>query len=240
MKKSKLFLISAGVLALLIAAAIVFVLTNINTIVKAAIEKHGSQATKTTVRVSAVRIKLSSGEGSISALTVANPRGFSKRDLFSLGKISVGIDVRSITKSPIVIPDIRISGPEILYEMNSSGASNLDALLKNLQGPEAAPKKEPGGKKKGKEIRLFIRKLVFENGRVEARIAALGDRLILLDLPRLELTNIGGNRGATPSEVATTVATALARETAKVVTRSQGEKYLKKGAGDLLNRYLRK
>lgn len=74
---------------------------------------------------------------------------------------------------------------------------------------------------------------------MEARIAALGERPIMLDLPRLELTEIGKNGGATPTQVAKTVATALAEQTAKAVARSQGEKYLRKGAEGLLQQYLK-
>ena len=240
MKKGRIFLIIAAVLVLVLAGVTVYVLTNLNFIVKEAIEKYGSQATKTAVRVSSVNVRLSSGEASIAGLTVANPRGFTAPNIFSLGNISTRIAVQSVAKSPVEIQDIRITGPEVFYEMTKSRTSNLDALKKNLQGPETA-QKEPGEKKaKGKEVKLFIRKLVIEKGRVEARIAALGEKPIMLDLPRLELTDIGKNGGATPAEVAKTVATALAEETAQVVARSQGEKYLRKGADDLLKRYLGK
>ncbi len=237
MKKGKLLLIALAVFAIFVAGAVVYVLTNIDSIVKAAIEKHGSQATKTEVSVSSVSIHLSAGAGSISGLTVANPPGFSTPDIFSLKDISTRIAVKSVTKTPIVIDDIRISGPEVFYEMNSSGRSNLDMLKKNMASPEAATK-GPGRKKApGKEVRLFIRKLVFENGRVEVRIAGIGNKPVSVALPRLELNDIGKNGGATPAQVAQTVITALAEETAKIVARSQGEKYLRKGAEDLLKRY---
>lgn len=239
MKKGRIVLIVAGVFALVICGVLVYVLTNIDHIVKNAIEKYGSQATRTAVRVTAVHIGLSSGEASIQRLTVADPPDFSAPNIFSLSNISVRIDVRSVTASPIVIEDIRITGPEVFYEMNSSGVSNLDALTKKLQGPEAGGSK-PAERKAQKEVKLFIKKLVIEKGRVEARIAGLGERPIMLDLPRLELNDIGKNNGATPTEVARTVATALAEQTARALARTQGEKYLRKGAEGLLKRYLGK
>ncbi len=239
MKKSRIFLFVVLAVILFIAASVVYVLTNINSIVKQAIEKYGTDATKTAVSVSSVDIKLTSGAGSVSGLDVANPRGFSTPNIFSLGAVAVKIDVKSVTKTPIVMPDIRITGPQVFYEMNKSGGSNLDALTKNLQTPEGSAKGQPAEKKAGKkEVRLFIRKLVLEKGRVEARIAALGDQPIMLDLPTLELHDIGKNGGATPTEVAKIVATALAEETAKAVARTQGQKVLRKGAEDLLKRYL--
>ncbi len=238
----KFILIIAAVFVLLIAGSVIYVLTNIDSIVKAAIEKYGSQATKTEVSVSSVSVRLSSGAASISGLAVSNPPGFSTPDIFSLKDISTRIAVKSVTKTPIVIEDIRISGPEVFYEMNSSGANNLDALKKNMASPEP-PKKEPGrkkGQKKEKEVRLFIRKLVFENGRVEVRVASLGNKPVIVVLPRIELNDIGRNGGATPTQVAQTVLTALAEETARTVARTQGQKYLRKGAEEMLKRYLEK
>ncbi len=241
MKKSRIFLLIVLAFVLFIAGAVIYVLTNLDSIVKQAIEKYGTEATKTTVSVSAVDIKLSAGQGSVDGLQVANPRGFTAPYIFKLGNIAARIDVKSVTKTPIVIQDIRITGPEVFYEMDKSGVSNLDALQKNLKGAEGAARKEPAEQKTGeKEIRLFIRRLVLEKGRVEARIAAVGDSPIMLDLPRLELTDIGKNGGATPAEVAKIVATALAEETARVVARTQGERVLRKGAEDLLQRYLGK
>ena len=238
MKKGRIFLIVAAVLVIVIVGALVYILTNINHIVKEAIEKYGSQAAKTAVHVSSVDIRLSSGEASIHGLTVANPPGFTAPNIFSLANISARLDVKSITRSPILIQDIRITGPEVFYEMNSSGLSNLDELTKNLQ--EKTPEKKQAEMKGKKEVKLFIRKLVFEKGRVEARIAALGEKPIMLDLPRVEQTEIGKNGGAAPDEVARAVATAIAEQTAKAVARSQGEKYLRKGAEDLFKRYLEK
>jgi hypothetical protein len=239
MKKGRIILIIAAVLALVVAGAVLYFSMNINSIVKAAIEKYGSQVLKTGVHVSSVKILLSSGEGAINGLTVKNPPGFFSPNIFRLGNISTRIEVGSVTKTPIVIDDIRISGPEVSYEMNSTGTTNLDVLKKNLPGAGGGPTKEPGEAKE-KETKLFIRRLVIEQGRVEVRIAAPGSKPVIVDLPRLELTDIGRNGGATPAQVTNTLVTALAEQTAEVVARTQGERYLRKGAEDLLKRYLGK
>jgi uncharacterized protein involved in outer membrane biogenesis len=239
MKKGRIMPIIVLVLGLAVAGSVIYVLTSIDVIVKTAIEKYGSQATKTDVNVSSVNIRLSAGAGAITRLTVANPPGFSSRNIFSLGNISTRIDVKSVARSPVVIQEVRITGPEVFYEINQAGTSNLDVLKKNLERSPA--KKAPEEKKSGgKEIKLFIRKLVFEKGRVEVRVAALSERPFIVDLPRLELKDIGRNGGATPAAVATTISAELAREAARAVARSQGEQYLRRGAEDLLKRYLRK
>jgi hypothetical protein len=70
------------------------------------------------------------------------------------------------------------------------------------------------------------------------RVAKLMDKPYIVELPRLELIDIGKQGGAVPAEIARTIAIALAEETAKVIARTQGERLLRKGAEDLLNKYL--
>lgn len=241
MKGKRTVLIGAGVLVVVIAAALVFILTNINSIVKAAIEKYGSEAAKTAVRVSSVTIHLTSGEGAIAGLTVANPRGFSSPYVFRLGKISTRIDARSVASGLIVINEVRIAAPQVVYEMNQSGASNIAALKKNLEGPApTAPKKAGTEKKtKGKEIKVLIRKLVIESGQIDARIAALGDSTETLSLRRIELTNIGKPGGATPEQVTQQVLSALVEEAGNSV-RSRLKKNVKEGVEHAVKRLLNK
>jgi hypothetical protein len=231
-------LIIAGVLVVLIAAALILILTNINSIVKAAIEKYGSEAAKTAVRVSLVTIHLASGEGAIAGLTVANPRGFSSPSVFRLGKIRSKIDTRSIASSPIVIDEVRISAPVVVYEMNSSGASNIAVLKKNLDGPAMKAAGEQR-RAKGKETKVIIKKLIIESGRIDAHIAAAGDRTETLALRRIELTNIGRPGGASPSQVGQQVLSALVNEAENSV-RSRLKKNVEKGVERAVKRFLNK
>ncbi len=236
--KKKIIISIIAALVLFIAGSVIYVLTNIDSIVKAAIEKYGSEATKTAVRVSSVKIKLTDGEGGLRGLTIADPPGFSFPSIISLGEVSLRIAVKSITQTPVVIDNVLISGPEVFYEMKEDASSNVDALRKNLaSGPSREEK--PIKAAKGKEVRLRIRKLVFEKGKVHVRIAKVADRPNTLDLARIELTDIGGQKGATPEEVGRIVATALAEETAKAVAQSGGQRLLQKGTEELLNKYLR-
>jgi hypothetical protein len=142
MKIGRIILIIVGVLVIGIAGAVYYVMTNLDSIVKGAIEKYGSEAAKTAVRVSSVSIRLTEGKGEISGLTVANPHGFSSPNVFRLGKISVKIDTRSVTSSPIVIDEIHISSPQVVYEMNQVLASNILVLKKNIQESAADSKKK--------------------------------------------------------------------------------------------------
>ena len=237
MKKGRIALIIAGVVFVIIAAALIFVWTNLDRIVKAAIERYGSEATQTAVRVDSVTIRLASGEGAIAGVTVANPKGFTTPHAFSLGKISTRIDTRTITKSPIVIDEIRIAAPQIVYEMNQSGASNIGLLKKNIQRSAGTPKKtKKENKASGNEPKVRIKKLIIESGRIDVRVAALGDRPRKATLRRLVLRDIGGTKGATPSEIASQVMGILVDETVRTVGKKSAERYLEKGADRVLKK----
>jgi len=238
--KKKIIIFSVLALVLAIAGTVAYVLTNIDLIVKTAVEKYGSQAVKTQVRVSSVKIKLSQGEGAIRGLTVANPSGFVSPSIIMLDTISIRIAKNSIASTPIVIDNILISGPEVFYEMKADGTANVDILKKNLAESGSSKEEELQQGRKGKELRLRVGKLVFEKGKVHVRVAQLMDKPYIVELPRLELINIGKHGGATPAEIAHTMATALVQETVKAVAMTQGERLLRKGAEDLLNKYLNK
>jgi hypothetical protein len=235
--KKKIIIIAAVVaLILAVAGTVTYILTNLDSIVKAAIEKYGSQATKTAVRVSSVKIKLTNGEGALRGLTIANPSGFSFPSIITLDNISVRIDVKSVAGTPVIIDNVLVSGPEVFYEMKENGTANVDVLRKNLTASGSSREKQP--QKKGKEVRLRVRRLAFEKGKVHVRVAKSIANTI--ELPRLELADIGKQSGASPEEIARTIAIALTKETAKVVARTQGERLLRKGTENLLNKYIGK
>jgi uncharacterized protein involved in outer membrane biogenesis len=235
MKKS--FIIGALVV-LLAAGLLVSVLTNLDTIVKAAIERYGSQATKTQVRVSSVTIELASGRGILDGLSVANPPGFTSPNIFLLKQVSLKISVKSLSGSPLVIDQVRVSGPQVFFDINRSGNTNIEALKKNLKSAEGVSAGRTANGK-GKEVRLVIKKFIFENGTVHVQVPHPDEKSIV-NLPRLELTGIGGNDGVTAAQAAKVIATALAEEAAQAALRAQGEKTLRKGAERLLKRYREK
>ena len=99
------------ILVIFIAGALYYVLTNLDSLVKGAIEKYGSQVTQTAVRVDSVKITLTEGAGAINGLTIANPQGFDAAHAFSLAQISTKIDPQNVTGDPIIIDDITIRAP---------------------------------------------------------------------------------------------------------------------------------
>ncbi|MEK6742438.1 MAG: hypothetical protein AABZ15_02460 [Nitrospirota bacterium] len=234
--KRKILVIIAAA-GLILAAAFAILWTNLDWIVENAIERYGSQATGTRVRVRGVALNPVKGRGVIEGLTVANPHGYSAPHILSLGAISVRIEPRSIASNPVVIDDIRITSPLVVYETNEAKVANVDVLKKNLGAyrPEKpATRGKKGTKEEGKRLR--IRHLVIENAKAEVRVAALGDKPRIVTLGRIEMTDIGGKNGAPPEEVAKQIVTAILSEVSKEVGKAGASKLLENAVERALKR----
>jgi hypothetical protein len=235
--KRKVLVIIAATAGLLLAAGLIFLWMNLDWIVKNAIERYGSQATGTAVRVDRVTMKTTQGKGTIRGLTVANPPGFSAPHILSLGGVSVRIVPRTIASNIIVVDDIRIAAPVVVYEMNAARVANVDVLKKNL-GTDR-PTKAGAHSKKGvpdEEKRLRIRHLMIENAKVDVRIAGLNDRSRTVMLSRLEMSDIGGKNGAPPEEVAKQIVTAILTAVSKEVGKAGASRLLEKALERSLKR----
>jgi len=189
------------------------------------------------VRVDRVDLRPLQGKGAIEGLTIANPRGFSAPHLLSLGGISVRLEPRTVTANPVVIDNIRIAAPLVVYEMNEDRVANVDVLKKNLGAGQ--PARTTTGDKKGakeKSRRLRIRHLVIEHAKADVRIAALGDKSRTVALPPIEMADIGGKNGASPDEVAKQIVTTLLSEVSKEIGKAGASRLLEKGLERALKR----
>lgn len=197
----KTILIVGLLIVLALAGGVYYLLTNLDAIVKAAIEKYGSEATQTAVRVDSVHIELKDGSGDIRGLTVANPPGYSIPHAFTLGKIKTGLDLESLRKEPYVITEVTIDAPQVFAEVNNERKISLNELRKNLVSdkPKAEAKPDTGA---GAEPRLIIRRVSFTNGSLYAKIVPLNNKELKLNLPAIQMNDIGGSNGATPQEIA--------------------------------------
>lgn len=214
----KVILIVLLLIVAVIGAAIYFVFTNLDAIVKTAIEQVGSQTTQTDVRVDKVKIKLTDGAGTISGLTIANPNGFAAPNAFSLGEIDTQIDINTLTKGPITINKVIIRKPQVFYEMNKDRESNLNALYKNIAagGGDGSTKKPAA---KSNEPKLIIRHFQVAEATVEANVVPLNKKLTL-KIPTIDLKNLGGKSGATPSEISKQVLDAITQRALAAVKQA--------------------
>ena len=223
MKKTLVVIV---ILLLIVAGGVYYFLSNLDMLVKAAIEKYGSEVTQTAVRVDRVKIDLKQGAGGIYGLTVANPRGFDTKQAFSLGETSVKINLKSIGEDVIVIDAITVRAPKVMYEMNAAREGSLNKLYDNISKSIPAGK---AGKEESADAgpKLIIRKLVFEDGAVDARLVPLDNKTYSVKLPAINMANLGAPRGATGSALAKEILGRITKAAQEEVKRQVIDKQLK-------------
>jgi hypothetical protein len=230
MKRIVLAVIALAIVG--VAVALTLLVSKLDSIVEAAIEKYGTEMTGTVVRVGGVEIEISTGKGTIRDLTIANPAGFESAHAFRLGEITLDIDAGSIaTREPVVIDAIVIRAPEATYEMNASGRSNVLIIQDNLKRYQGSGDDAEPDAPAGESTRLAIKQFVFEEGEVKARTSAVGGRDATVALPPLRMNGLGGTRGATGAELGKTVLSAYTQKVLKAVASNQLDRVLDEKLG---------
>jgi hypothetical protein len=224
-------LLIAGIVIIVLIIVIAFsLLSNLNAFVAKAIQKNGSNVTRTSVRVSGVDISLRDGRGSIKGIRVASPDGFETRTAFSLDDIAVEIDIKSVRQDPVVIEEIRVQFPIVKAEITKTGASNIDELRKRVQAYTAGTAGE-SGKSAGRNKRIRIERFVFAKGSVEVDASALGLEKRTIVLPEIRLDDVGGTNGAPPDEIARIVLKAIAGKAISEIAGSELDRLVKEKLG---------
>ncbi len=223
--KKKIIAGTILIVVIAIAIGVYYLLSNLNSLVAEAIEKHGSDVTDTSVGVSGVDISIREGRGSIKGLTVASPDGFEADNAFSLGDITVDIDLNSVREHPVVIEEIRIQAPVVNAEINGSGVSNIDELRKRVQAYTAKLSSDghagEEGEAEGESQTLRIKRFIFEQGRIELDASALGVDKKTITLPEIRLNDIGGAKGAAPDEITRVILTTVTNKVLKEIADSE-------------------
>lgn len=209
-------LIGGGVVVVLAVAAVWLLYSSLDSLVRAAVEKYGSEITRTEVRLNEAVISATSGEGVLRGLKMGNPRGFKSDSAFRLGEVRVRIDIKSLGRDTVVIKEVVIAAPQITYELGPNG-SNIDAIRRNVEsymGGGAGQAR--GGGEAG--TKLVIEDLYVRGGKVGVSATALEGRTLSATLPDIHLTGIGKDKGgATPAEVLDRVIGAVGQGAGKAV-----------------------
>ena len=243
----------------MLVVGVLVVIWSLDSIVKGAIERYGSAATKVAVHADSVALSLLGGSAAINDLTVANPSGFSSANVFRLGKIQLSLELGTIRSNPLVIDEITIVAPEVHFELDQNGESNVDVIRRNLAqfrsgasgGAPASPAPsqptpaQPARREPADAQRFLIKKLSIQAAQLVIDTSALGGERRVVKLPDTEETDIGARSGgATGSEVAAVVVRVLVRDVAATVAAAQVERALEKqhrrGGGESAGRRRRR
>ena len=209
-------------LLIVFVGAVFYVLNNLDALVEAAIEEFGSDAVKTSVQVEEVEIRLTEGAATISGLTIANPDGFSLPQAFSLGEITLDINLEKTHQELIAIDAINVAAAKVYYEINAERNGSLNMLKDNLEMSAGASTgtsvdDKPSEDSAGAPIRLDISHFEFKDASLHAKVVPLKDKTYDLMLPALVLTNLSG----TPEQISRQVLDKLI-DHAKKEIRKQG------------------
>ena len=238
--------IVAAVATLVLGSGVLAVFWSLDSIVKGVIERYGAAATQVAVHADSVALSLLAGSATISDLTVANPSGFSSANLFRLAKMQLLVDCGTIRSNPIVINEITIVAPEVHFELNQNGESNVDVIRRNLAqfrsgtrggapaspGPREPTRAQPVSQEPADTQRFLIKKLSIQAAQLAIDTSALSGERRVVKLPDTEETDIGARSGgATGGEVAAIVVRTLVRDVAATVAAAQVETALEKNIG---------
>ena len=212
------------VLILLVVGGGYFFLSNLGSLIVAAVEEYGSDVTQTEVSLANAEVDITSGEGALSGLTVGNPSGFNTDSAFSLGQIAVKLDTDSVTGDTIVIREILVANPEVTYELGDGG-SNIDAIRENVdafmaaQGGGGASSGGGGDEAGGAERKLVIEDLYIRGGTVNVSATFLEGEQLSAGLPEIHLQDIGKDSGgASPEQVVGQIIASLGDATGKAIS----------------------
>ena len=183
------------VFLIILAAGIFWLHNNMDSLVKSAIEKYGSQMTGTRVEVASVEIRAEKGQGVVKGFIVGNPSGFKTPYALKVGRIEIDLDVSSIVKPVVLIRKIAVASPDVIYE-RAKGTTNFDAIQKHIEdqagSPGASKGKEEGGKK------LIVDRLSIRGAKAQASAEFMQGKTVTVSLPDITLNNIGKAEGGVP------------------------------------------
>lgn len=215
------------VLVVAVGGGLYYLYSNLDAIVKTAIESYGGDATQTKVSVKDVKLSLTSGEGSMSGLLVGNPKGFSTPESLSLGSVSMKVDTSGITvfppsvKFPVIVKEVVINAPAITYERGAS-TGNLETIQQNVTKYAGMDQSKPAAKPAsgGKEDPKFIiENLYVRDGKIAISHSALQGKTLSSGLPTIHLKDIGKDKGgASPAEIADKVIGAITQQAARIAS----------------------
>jgi hypothetical protein len=223
----KKILIGVGVLVVIVVILVVIVLKNLDDIVKAVIEKVGTDVTGVDVSVGSVKIKLSEGSAAIRNLRMANPPGYSDEPMIDFGELSLKADFENS-----VIEKINVVSPHFQFEQKGA-TSNFQEVQKNIEKrSEGKPEEEeePVEKKEVVEEEPTVIQIdLFEIK--DARVTFISDledepkELIIESLPFKNLKGTG-------EEIAQQLMSQLVKQIIKEVTNEFIKKEVHKAIGD--------
>lgn len=224
MKKKYIVLL---VILALIGGGVYYLATNLESIVKKIVHKYGSEVTGTDVNIAGFSLSLKNGEGRISKITIANPKGYSTPYLLTLEDVIVKVDIKSLTTDNIIIEKILVNKPVVTYEMLSLVQNNVLEIQQNINNfsKKSAASKPAETKKETSSTsskKVIIKNITINSGELNA-ITRIQDKenKISVTLPPITIEGIGqSNNGESIAAAISKVITKILSTASQTVVNS--------------------
>ena len=190
----KNYLISFGVIFVVVVLVLFVIFTNLGMIVERSIETYGSRILGTEVTVDKVALFPRAGKASITGLTIANPSGYSEVNAFELTEITAKVDFQTET-----IKEILIKQPVINIEV-VGGDSNIQVIADHTKAYQAGGGKQSPGQDDKDPVILNIELIRIESA--QATMATdFSDKTYKFRIDELELHQLRGTREEVASQI---------------------------------------
>ncbi|NND43975.1 MAG: hypothetical protein HKN58_01530 [Xanthomonadales bacterium] len=203
MKALKIVLLLLVVVLLVVGAGAWWLSRNVDGVVSEAVTEAGRELTGTRVTVESVDVDVVRGQATLQGLRIPNPPGYSQQPALLLGSIDVDIRLSSIREDVLVIEQVTVSDPEVSFEMNADGVSNISVLERNIA------QASPDSTDSGNEQRLIIEQVDFRGGTITAIAAQRPGKELVFDFPSASFSDLGSPDGASASQIGDQIAIAL-------------------------------
>lgn len=215
------------VLIAVVAGALLWLRGNMDSLVRDAIAKYGSEMTQAKVSVGNVKISAANGEGVISDLSIDNPKGFKTPHAFKVREFTIAIDPASVAGDVVTVKKIAIVAPDVIYEKGDT-MTNFDAIQKNIADYLGPSSGKPSGKK------LIVEELTIRDAKAEASAPFLDGKTMAVSLPDLSLHDLGKAKGGiTPGELGQEIAGALKNQLSSAVSFDKLGKAISEKTGEV-------
>ena len=205
-------------LVIVVVIGVFIVGSNLNSLVKLAVEEAGSNALKTTVSLESADVDLMAGRVHLSGLSVANPSGFNQAEAFLMNDIVVDVELESLKNSVVDVTEVSVDGLRVAAEQKGT-TTNIQTLLNNLESDAGTEDSQPADDSSAQtDILVKVGQINFTDGSVYLSSDRLGDSD--LSLPTIKLNDIGGSAGVPPDQLAEQIAQPLLKQITAAVEQS--------------------
>ena len=181
MSKNTLKVLS-GIFAAIILT-LLLITFSVDRVVKTGIEESGSELLQTEVAVDKVSISVFGGSGTIEGLTIKNPESFSDESALFIQNASIKVDLGSLLSDQVIVNEIIINSPEILFEQEGVGI-NLKRLSDNMDAAS-------GELSESSETKLVVEHLRISEGKIVVNSSLNRDGSTEVSLSDITVNDIG-------------------------------------------------